>query len=404
MKKLYCRSYQKIMYLGSLLMPWREPRLLRSNEELAGLLKEKGCHRVLLVSDPALAKLGLFGPLQDCLAARGIGLWVYADTVPNPTVDNVEQALALYLKEGCQAIIGFGGGSAMDCAKAVAARVRRPGKSVQQMKGLFKVLGRLPCLVAVPTTAGTGSETTAASVIVDPASHHKYVMMDLSLIPHYALMDAGLTLGLPRFVTATTGMDALTHAVEAHIGKGNTRFTRNCAEQAVQLIFEHLETAYQDGSQLPARSAMHQASYLAGLAFTRAYVGNVHALSHAISGRYGTAHGLANAIILPLVLEDYAARAEQPLKRLARLVGLDSAQAFVAEIRAMNSRMGIPTTLDGLQEADFDQLCFYAEQEANPLYPVPVIYGRSDFRRILKRLKGQPQGAAVLDSQPSKAV
>lgn len=390
MNVFFCRVFQKIMFVGSYALPWREPSILHSNVELVGLLDRQHVSSVLIVTDPTISKLGLTQSLQDALADAGVAVVVYDKTVPNPTIDNVEEALALYRKSGAQAIIGFGGGSSIDCGKGVAARVARPRKSVLQMKGLFKILKRTPLTIAVPTTSGTGSETTVAAVITDARTHHKYPINDISLVPHYALLDPALTLGLPPFVTATTGMDALTHAVEAYIGHSNTRKTIEAARDATLLVFENLERAYNEGEDAAARSNMQHASYLAGVAFTRAYVGNVHAISHAISGMYGTAHGLANAIALPIVLDYYVARGKaiEPLDDLAQLVGLSDARAFINEVYAMNERMGIPRTLEGLAEKDYDFLATAACKEANPLYPVPLVFGKADFIEILKELAG----------------
>ena len=221
-------------------------------------------------------------------------------------------------------------------------------------------------------------------------THHKYPINDISLVPHYALLDPALTYGLPPFVTAFTGMDALTHAVEAYIGHSNTAKTHKAARTATTLIFANLERAFRDGSNREARSNMQHASYLAGVAFTRAYVGNIHAISHAISGMYGTAHGLANAVAMPLILDYYVAHGKgiKPLNELAVLVGLPDARAFIDEIYAMNERMGLPKTLEGLRAADFDFMATAACKEANPLYPVPQVFQEEDFITILKELAG----------------
>lgn len=244
-------------------------------------------------------------------------------------------------------------------------------------------------------TSGTGSEATVASVIVDTKTHHKYAINDISLIPHYALLDVNLSVGLPKHITATTGMDALTHAIEAYIGKSNTKKTRRYAKEAVKLIFDNVEAVYNDGTNIEARKAMQRASYLAGLAFTRAYVGNIHAISHALSGLYGTAHGLANAVTLPVGLEYYRDKVTKPLAQLAGLVGIglnlpetQKPQEFIKELKAMNKRMGIPETLEGIDISDFELLATYAEKEANPLYPVPVIFNKSDFISIFHQIKG----------------
>ena len=196
----------------------------------------------------------------------------------------------MYLDNGCEAVIAFGGGSPMDCAKALCARIARPKRSLLQMKGLLKVGRATPLLIAVPTTAGSGSETTLAAVITDEKSHHKYVINDFALIPSYAVLDPAVTATLPKAVAAATGMDALTHAVEAFIGRSTTKETRADALKAVKLIFQYLETACEKGEE-EARAQMLYASYLAGKAFTRSYVGYVHAVAHSLGGAYGTPHG-----------------------------------------------------------------------------------------------------------------
>ena len=260
----------------------------------------------------------------------------------------------------------------------------------------MKVRRRIPPFIAVPTTAGTGSETTIAAVITG-RDHRKYAVSDLCLIPRYAILDPTLSAGLPPHITAETGMDALTHAVEAYLSRFyNTRKTREQAERAVVTIFSHLERAYRDGASLPDRAAMLQASFDAGAAFTPASVGNVHAIAHTLGGLYGTAHGLANAVLLPIVLEDYGAAAYPRLARLAHLVGIQeasaeaSARAFIAEIRAMKARMGIPDHFDCIRSEDIPLMASWACREANPVYPVPVIYDQARFARVIERSRAEP--------------
>ena len=298
----------------------------------------------------------------------------------------------MFVENGCEGVIAFGGGSSMDCAKVAAARVVRPGKSIPQMRGLLKVSKKLPPFFAVPTTAGTGSETTLAAVVSNPKTHEKYAINDPVLRPKYAVLDPELTVGLPPHITSTTGMDALTHAVEAYIGKSNTKSTRDYAEKATQMIFENLETAYNDGKNIEARNNMLLASFYAGMAFTRAYVGYVHAIAHNLGGMYGVPHGLANAIILPVVLEAYGSSAYKPLAKLADLVGIvgaseaDKAEKFIEEIRQMNKRMNIPTGFTQIQEKDIDTIVSRAIKEAHPLYPTPAIFTREKLTDIVRSL------------------
>ena len=282
----------------------------------------------------------------------------------------------------------------MDAAKAAAARVVRPNTEVGQMAGLLKVGKKIPPYIAVPTTAGTGSETTIAAVITDGDTHHKYALMDLHLVPKYAILDPEMTRDLPQKITATTGMDALTHAVEAYVcWTYNTQESIRLAEEAVCEIFQYLERAYNDGNDMEARTQMLIASYKAGFAFTRAGVGNVHAIAHTLGGLYNTPHGLANAVILPIVLEDYGEAVWEKLAHLAELTGVkftgtdaEKAGAFINEIRAMNKRMNIPTGFDFIKEEDIPQMIRWALAEANPVYPVPVVYDRKRCEKVIRRI------------------
>ncbi len=394
-KKLYCRTFQVIFRIAIPILPYREPKLLKDNDELIALLQEKQVKSVLLVTDKGIRGLGLTETLENQIKSNDIKLAVYDDTVANPTTKNVAEALDMYKSNDCEAIIAFGGGSAMDCAKATGARVARPKKPLSKMKGILKVNKKLPLLIAIPTTAGTGSETTLAAVITDSETRHKYAINDFPLIPEYALLDANLTVGLPKFVTATTGMDALTHAVEAYIGRSTTKQTRDYALRAVKLIFENLETAYTDGTNLEARQNMLQAAYLAGLAFTKSYVGYIHAIAHSLGGKYNVAHGLANAIIMPYVLKKYGKKIFKKLWELGVYANLFDestpievgAKYFIEKIENMNANMGIGTRIDEIKTEDIPFLAMTAEKEANPLYPVPVLYTAQQLEEIYFEVK-----------------
>ncbi|MDQ0273396.1 iron-containing alcohol dehydrogenase [Cytobacillus purgationiresistens] len=390
MKKLYYRTFQASMRMGSRFLKWRTPELLKGPDSillLSNILKDLSLEKVLIVTDPGIMKLGLLEPLCAKLDQTDILYFIYGKTIPNPTIDNIEEALALYTEQECEGIIAFGGGSVMDCAKGVGARIAQPTLSIPQMRGLFKVKKEIPPLFAVPTTAGTGSEGTVAAVLSNPVTHEKYAVNDLSLIPKYAVLDPCLTIGLPPHITAQTGMDALTHAVEAYIGKSNTKETEGYSKHAVALIFKYLFIAYEHGDNLDARTKMLQASYFAGLAFTRAYVGNIHAIAHTLGGFYSVPHGLANAVILPHVLEYYGQSVHQRLAELADLVGITKEQdsiekkanAFIHEIKQLNKKMQIPNTIEGIQEKDIPVMIDRAYEEANPLYPVPKIFSKDDF-------------------------
>ena len=366
------------------------------------MLKKKKCENVLIITDAGIHQLGLTDRLEKALTDSGISYILYDKTVANPTTDNVAEALELYHANNCKAIIGFGGGSSMDCAKAVGARVAKPRQSLAKMKGILKVHKKLPLLIAVPTTAGTGSETTLAAVIVDAQTRHKYAINDFPLIPRYAVLDPKVTLSLPPFITATTGMDALTHAVEAYIGNSTTPGTRKNALDAVKLIFENLDTAYTDGSNKEARRNMLRASYFAGCAFTKSYVGYVHAVAHSLGGQYNVPHGLANAVLLPYVLEAYGKTIHKKLAALAVAAGVadtetpveEAAAGFIQAIKDMKARFGIGDFIPEIQEEDIPKLSHYADKEANPLYPVPVLMDAGELEKFYYMLmpdKEQPE-------------
>lgn len=390
--------YQGALYVGMAFMPWRKPQILEGEDSFVNavdFMAKNGVKRPLVVCDKPALERGALNPFFERAAGKLIYA-IYDGVLPNPTVDQVEQGLAIYKSDNCDGILAFGGGSAMDCAKAIGARVVRPKKSVNQMKGLLKVGRKLPPLYAVPTTAGTGSECTVAAVITDGKTHSKYAINDFNLIPHYAVLDPKLTQTLPPFLTATTGMDALTHAVEAYIGRGNTRATKRQAETAVKLIFDNLVEATTNGTNLIARVNMQKAAYLAGLAFTRAYVGYVHALAHALGGTYGIAHGYANAVLLPRVLQAFGKPAHKRLAKLARIVGLAeksdkadvAANKFIEAIDELNKTLSIPATFEGkINEADFDALAKHADKEANPLYPVPRLMNAAELKQIYYTVK-----------------
>ena len=304
--KIGCRTFQLAFRLSIPLLPYREPECFDHIQALPPLLERLGIHTVLLVTDSTLRHAGITAPLEELLEKAGIRCAVFDGTRANPTVHNVEDAWALYQAEGCQGLIAFGGGSSMDCAKAVGARAAYPHKSMDQLKGLLRVLRRIPPLAAIPTTAGTGSEVTLTAVITDSDKKHKYTMNDFTLIPRYAVLDPTVTYTLPPHLTASTGMDALTHAVEAYIGGSTTKETRRLALEAVRLIFANIETAYRDGDNPEARANMLQAAYRAGIAFSKSYVGYIHAVAHSLGGQYNIPHGLANAVLMPIVLEAYA--------------------------------------------------------------------------------------------------
>lgn len=394
LRRMYCRTFQTVFKIALPFLPYRKPKIVGSVKALPDILKKRNCDNVLIITDAGIRKLGLTERLEKVLEKNGISYSIYDRTVANPTTENVAEAVELYQANGCGAIIGFGGGSSMDCAKATGARIAKPHQPLSKMKGILKVHKRLPLLIAIPTTAGTGSETTLAAVITDAQTRHKYAINDFPLIPRYAVLDPKVTLSLPPAITASTGMDALTHAVEAYIGNSTTYGTRKDALLAVKLIFENLDTVYQDGSNLDARRNMLHASFYAGCAFTKSYVGYVHAIAHSLGGEYNVPHGYANAVILPMVLEAYGSAIYKKLYKLALEAHIadpqDSQEAgarkFIQAIKDMKIRFQIGSTIPEIREEDIPKLAHYADKEANPLYPVPVLMNAKELEKFYDQL------------------
>ena len=402
-KKIYCRTFQTAFKIALPFLPYRKPEISGSVSHIPDILTKNGCDTVLIVTDAGIRKLGLTKGLEETLSHHNIPYFIYDKTNVNPTTENVDEAVAMYTAGNCNAIIGFGGGSSMDCAKALGVRIARPNRSLAQMKGILKVHKKLPLLIAVPTTAGTGSETTLAAVITDSKTRHKYAINDFPLIPRYAVLDPEVTLSLPPFITATTGMDALTHAVESFIGNSTTKETREDALCAVKLIFENLDTAYTDGQNINARKNMLEASFYAGCAFTKSYVGYVHAVAHSLGGEYNVPHGLANSVLLPFLLEAYGKSVYKKLAQLAASAGIANkdtppelaAPKFIQAVKDMKKRFSIGDTIKEIKEEDIVKLSHYADKEANPLYPVPVLMDAAELEKFYYMLMEKESHPAI---------
>ncbi len=397
MRKLFYRISQKVLKFAMCFMDWSEPELLEGKDaviKLPAVIKNKGINKVLIVTDKGLMNLHILDPLLLEMKKSNLDYVIYDGVQPNPTISNIEECKDIYINNKCEGVIAFGGGSPMDCAKAAAARVVKPKQSIRKMRGYLKVHKKLPPLFAVPTTAGTGSETTLAAVVTDPLTHEKNAIADPCLRPKYAVLDPMLTIGLPPHITSTTGMDALTHAVEAYIGKSNVKSTIKYAEEATKLIYDNLEKAYLDGKNIEARNNMLKGSFYAGNAFTRAFVGYVHAIAHNLGGMYNTPHGLANAVILPKVLRWYGKSAHKKLAKLADIIGIsksemtdeEKANKFINEIERMNKAMNIPEKFDFIKEEDVPLLVKRALKEGNPGYPVPKIMNKKECEKVIRSL------------------
>ena len=359
---------------------------------LCDTVAQFGLRRVLVVTDAVLVKLGLVEPLQRALAERGVDVAIHDGITPDPTHDVLQRGYEAARAHDSDAILAVGGGSVIDAAKVIDAMMVS-GKTPAKLVGMLKVGKPLLPLFAIPTTAGTGSEVTVAAVVTDPVKHEKAAVIDPKLVPAAAALDPLMMKGMPGPITAATGMDALTHAVEAYTNRWPHPETPLHAVSAVRMIFANLPRACADGDDLEAREAMALASFYAGLAFTKAYVGYVHAFSHKVGGLYGVPHGLGNAILLPYVL-DYLKNSplgEQRLGELAVAIGAgqasepgaELAERFVERVRELNRTIGIPDRLEALRREDIPEVARAAMIEAHRDYPVPANMNLAQAERLL---------------------
>ena len=342
----------------------------------------RGFKKALVCSDPDLIKFNVTSKVTGILDEAGLSYEVYSNIKPNPTIENVQQGVEAFKKSGADYIIAIGGGSSMDTAKGIGIIIANPDfADVRSLEGVAPTKNKSVPIFAVPTTAGTAAEVTINYVITDAEKNRKMVCVDPKDIPVVAFVDPDMMSSMPKGLTAATGMDALTHAVEAYIGNSTTPGTRKDALMATELIFNNLEKAYLDGSNVQARKNMLKAAYYAGCAFTKSYVGYVHAVAHSLGGEYNVPHGLANAILLPFVLESYGESIHKKLHNLAIAAGVadadtpddEAAKAFIDAIKEMKSKFNIKDIIPEIKEEDIPKMAKYADKEANPLYPVHVL-------------------------------
>ena len=392
LKQFYCRVFQFGFKVAIPMLPYRNPFVLHSITQVPGYLKQNGCSSVLLVTDRSIRGFGITKHLEELLKNENIRLTVYDGVTPNPTVAEVEEARGLYLAHKCNALIGFGGGSSMDTAKAVGALIARPDARLSDLGGMLRVWKQTPLTIAIPTTAGTGSETTVAAIVQDQDTKHKYALMDFPLIPDAAVLDPENTRTVPPAVTAGTGADVIVHAVEAYIGNSTTKITRREALRAVRLSFKYLRRAYRNGNDMKARRGMARASYLAGAAFTVSYVGYAHAVSHSLSGRYNVPHGQTCGILLPYVLRSYGKKINPQLHALAIAAGVaskytaedEAARKFLDALDKLWKDIGIPSKVKELKEMDIEALARQADKEGNPVYPVPRLMNAKELEKFYR--------------------
>jgi alcohol dehydrogenase class IV len=362
-----------------------------ASKDLCESIAHTHAKRVLVVTDAGLVEVGIVERITDALAAAGLEFSVYSGVEPDPTFTQVQAGVEQYDRDGCDTVLAVGGGSSMDAAKVIAAMAtnRVP---LEKLEGPMKVR-KLPApFFAIPTTAGTGSEVTLAAVLSDPDTHAKKFFIDPKLLPLMTALDPSLMTGLPPHITAATGMDALTHAVESFLSRTSNEKTEVYARTSIRLVFDHLHSAYSEGHVIESRKAMALASYYGGLAFTRTSVGYVHAIAHTFGAFYGTPHGLANAIALPHVLEFSKDTARGRLAAMAELIGLEGgseaerADRFIAAVRDLMAKLDISEKLDALRAEDIPSIARQALGEAHLNYPVPRYMSQSQCEALLQQI------------------
>jgi len=384
------------MKIAAAIVPMPKPTLFTGEDsslELCQAISQLGYKKLLIVTDEVLVKIGLLDKIKARLSELNVAYVIYDGVLPDPTYDQVHTGVDILRNNHCDAILAVGGGSPIDASKAIAAKATND-KSLEKMAGLFKLRKAPMPLFAIPTTAGTGSEVTIVSVVSDPITHQKTPIIDPKLVPVMAALDGGMMLGLPASVTAATGMDALTHAIESFISVNATPDTDAYGLAATRLIMENLETAVKDGKNLEARQNMAMASYYAGLAFTKASVGYVHAIAHNFGAYYSTPHGLANSIVLPHILDYSKGSIINRLAQLAEVSGLRKgnetntqlADKFIAKIRSMLKEFDIPEQLDTLKTDDIPKIAKSALEEAHNNYPVPKYMDQKMCESLLTKM------------------
>jgi alcohol dehydrogenase len=334
-------------------------------EDLGEELKSLPCKKALFVTDNVLSEIGLVNQVAKVLIDANIELVIYKDVQPNPTVKNVDDGLALLKENDCDFILTLGGGSPQDCGKAIGILATNGG-TIEDYEGIHKSKNLSLPIIAINTTAGTASEVTINYVITDEKRYIKMVMVDKNCLVSIAVNNPKLMLNKPAALTAATGMNALTHAIETYITKGAFEWSDVLALEAIKLISESLEDAVHNGSNLEARSKMAWGQFIAGQAFSNAGLGYVHSMAHQLGGMYDLPHGVANAILLPHVERFNIPACADKLKNVAKVMGVDvsnmtdeqGANAAIEAIQKLSKSVGIPSGLKefGVKEEDFKEM------------------------------------------------
>ena len=392
--KLFSRIYQKIMKVACYFIKWPKPFVIEgtnSSLEIVNVIKEKKLQRPLIIVDPFIDQIGLMKHTLDSLDQNNIKYIKNIDVKSEPNVLMIEDIVSIYKESNCDSIIAVGGGSIIDTAKLVGARITNPNKSISKMKGVLKVRKQIPFTITIPTTSGSGSECTVAAVVKD--GHSKYAVNSPKLVPNVAVLDPMFTISLPVSLTLTTGMDALTHAIECYIGNSNTKTTYQDSIEAISLILNSLESLLANTQDVEKRLQMQKASYLAGAAFTRGYVGYVHSIAHALGAYYNIPHGEANAVLLPLVLEKYKEKIKNKMLKLvdkldeSNIPNEEKLSLFYSKIKSLSLKVKKSIGFTKIDSKDYQELIKHIQKETWPLYPVPRYLEDSELIDIFEKVK-----------------
>lgn len=392
--RAYCRLFQGTFKIFVRFIKYPNPILKYNLEDAIKPLKEKGYNHPLLLVSNSVLKLDELKSFISLAKENGINAEAYVKTGKEPTIEEIENLANVYKEFNCDSIIACGGGSVLDAAKIMGGVLVSHKKAIK-LRGMQHVGKKLPFFVAVPTTAGTGSEITVSAVVTDEKNNDKFAVSDIHFIPDMVILDHNLLKTLPKEVIRNTGIDAYSHALEAYLSLMATKESDKYALDALKLMKDNLVEFYKDSKNEEARKNMHLASYYAGHAFTRVFVGYVHAISHAVGGYYHLPHGYLIAISLPYVLEAYGKKAYKKLSSLydALFEGLktkeEKAKYMIQYVKDLNKELGYPETLGTIIEANkIDELALHAVREANPSYPVPKELSFKEMKELLIKING----------------
>tara|TARA_R110002051_G_scaffold24997_3_gene61433 strand:- start:2285 stop:3610 length:1326 start_codon:yes stop_codon:yes gene_type:complete len=411
------KTRAKVLKAVAYVIPIRRPMLFvgeSSCDELCDMLINEGSTNVFIVTDAVLNKLGIPAKVTDYLDSKNISYKVYDGITPDPTFKVVEEGLRLSVDAKCDSIIAIGGGSVIDAAKMIAMSQGNHCKP-QQLIGILKARKPSVPLYCVPTTAGTGSEATLGAVVSDDKTHQKALSIDPRMVPLAAAIDPIIMKGMPAHITADTGIDVLTHALEAWMSANASVETDYYAASAVKSVMQNLPIVYKDGGNLKAREAMGIAAHYGGIAFNKAGLGYVHAIAHQLGAYYSIPHGRANAIVLPYVLDVNRQASRKRLAELARKTGMVKdgqagksnaviADHLIAQVRELIATLNIDPTVKDMKTTDFDSIAKAAAKEVSDTYAVPTYLSASEIKDILMKIKQASEDAAGTHAKSDKVA